>query len=135
MRLASSHSYKDEANSWKEKPCFIDVEAFDSLATRYGPHLKKGRRVSIEGRLKQVELERGKTYAIHAYSISLVERVSSTGAPAGAAAGTESESKARETPSAPEPSASTTSVSVSEALKRTAGVGEPPPEDAPFDEP
>jgi single-strand DNA-binding protein len=53
MGLALNRRYKDRNGEQKEETAFLDVEAWGKTAEFCAQYLKKGRRVYVEGRLKQ----------------------------------------------------------------------------------
>ncbi len=124
FQIVSTRAYLED-NVWKEKECLIEVEAYDRLATRYAPYLKKGQKISVEGYLKEIELERRLTYAIHATAMLLAEEPSfEPGKAKTTATGTAATTPSR----APEKPRGENDV-----LRRLAAdVGGPPPESAPF---
>jgi single stranded DNA-binding protein len=129
FQITSTRVYK-EGNAWKEKECFIEVELYDNLAARYAPHLKKGQKVTIEGYLKEIELERRLTYAIHANSLLLIQAL-----PVEAGKAKESGNTAATSSASPEPQAEEKPRGENDVLKRLAAdVGQPPPQDAPYEE-
>jgi single-strand DNA-binding protein len=53
MGLAVSRRYKDRNGEMKEETSFIDLEAWAKQAEFCSQYLKKGKRIFVEGRLKQ----------------------------------------------------------------------------------
>lgn len=50
--LAVNRKWKDQSGQAKEEVTFIDVDSFGRTAEVIGEHLKKGRPILLEGRLK-----------------------------------------------------------------------------------
>lgn len=50
--LAVNRKWKDQSGQAKEEVVFIDVDSFGRTAEVIGEHLKKGRPILLEGRLK-----------------------------------------------------------------------------------
>jgi single-strand DNA-binding protein len=53
LTVAVNEKRKDKSGETIEKTCFVDVVAWDKLATICGEYLKKGSAVMVEGRLQQ----------------------------------------------------------------------------------
>lgn len=51
--IASSRRFKNKAGAMVQDVCFIDVAVWGALADICTQHLRKGRQVLVEGRLKQ----------------------------------------------------------------------------------
>ena len=51
--VAVNEKYRDRNNELKEEVSFIHIEAFQRLAETCGQYLRKGRRVFVEGKLRQ----------------------------------------------------------------------------------
>ena len=51
--IANNESYKDEQGNWVDIPSFFDCILKGNYAKSMHPHLLKGRRVTVQGRLKQ----------------------------------------------------------------------------------
>ena len=51
--IASNESYKDQNGQWQDLPSFIDCLVKGAYAESMAKHLLKGRRVTVQGRLKQ----------------------------------------------------------------------------------
>ncbi len=52
MRLAVNDRKKNSDGEWEEKPCYVDVVAWNGQATTSNQFLKKGSPALIEGRLQ-----------------------------------------------------------------------------------
>ena len=50
--LAVSRTWRDQKGETREEATFIDVDAFGKQAETIGQHLKKGRPILVEGRLR-----------------------------------------------------------------------------------
>ena len=130
FQIVSTRLYRD-GNAWKTKECLIEVEAYDRLAVQYAPVLKKGQKVSVEGFLKEIELERRITYAINATSLMLVEvppspyETAKGSAPASSASSSTAPAEQRRP--------ADKGRGENDIMQRlTAEVGEPPADGAPF---
>ena len=51
--IANNESYKDDAGNWVDIPSFFDCVMKGNYAESMHKHLLKGRRVTVQGRLKQ----------------------------------------------------------------------------------
>ena len=51
--VASNESYKDQNGQWQDIPSFIDCLCKGPYAESMAKHLLKGRRITVQGRLKQ----------------------------------------------------------------------------------
>jgi single-strand DNA-binding protein len=51
--LASNRHFKNKTGTTTQEVCYIDVDTWGQLADSCGQHLRKGRQVLVEGRLKQ----------------------------------------------------------------------------------
>ena len=51
--VANNESYKDDAGNWVDIPSFFDCVMKGNYAEAMHKHLLKGRRVTVQGRLKQ----------------------------------------------------------------------------------
>ncbi len=51
MGMAVNGRQKDEMGNWSDKPNFFDVKLFGPRAEALAPHLAKGKRIGIDGRL------------------------------------------------------------------------------------
>lgn len=51
--IANNESYKDKDGNWVDIPSFFDCMCKGAYAESMSKHLLKGRRVTVEGRLKQ----------------------------------------------------------------------------------
>ncbi len=50
--IASNEKFKDSEGNLKERPCFVDVDAWGKQAENANEYLKKGKLVMIEGKLE-----------------------------------------------------------------------------------
>jgi len=50
--LANSRRFKSQTDEWREETLFVDVTAFGRRAEVIAEHMKKGRPIFVEGRLK-----------------------------------------------------------------------------------
>ena len=53
MGLAVNHSWKDKNGQWQREASFFDIEAWGATAEFCSKYLKKGKRIYVEGRLRQ----------------------------------------------------------------------------------
>lgn len=53
MGIAVNRSWKDKAGQWQREASFFDLEAWSQSAEFAAKYLKKGRRVYVEGQLRQ----------------------------------------------------------------------------------
>jgi len=51
LGLAVNGRQKDEMGNWSDKPNFFDVKLFGPRAESLAPHLAKGKRIGVDGRL------------------------------------------------------------------------------------
>jgi single-strand DNA-binding protein len=51
LGLAVNGRQQDEAGNWVDKPNFFDVKVYGRQAEGLAPHLQKGRRIGVDGRL------------------------------------------------------------------------------------
>lgn len=62
--LAINRTWKDESGQTKEEVTFVDITAYGRTAEVIGEHLKKGRPILVEGRLKLDQWEKdGRKYS------------------------------------------------------------------------
>jgi single-strand DNA-binding protein len=79
MGLAVSRRYPHPSGEWREEVCFINVVAWQKLAERLAPILRKGTPVLVEGRLQSRSWEgqdgqKRNTIEVNAQSIQVLER-------------------------------------------------------------
>ena len=53
LNLASNRKFKNKTGALVQEVCYIDVDVWGALADSCNQHLRKGRPVLVEGRLKQ----------------------------------------------------------------------------------
>jgi len=53
LGLAVNHSWKDKNGQWQREASFFDIEAWGATAEFCSKYLKKGKRIYVEGRLRQ----------------------------------------------------------------------------------
>jgi single-strand DNA-binding protein len=51
LGLAVNGRMQDQAGNWVDKPNFFDVKLFGNRAEGIAPHLAKGKRIGVDGRL------------------------------------------------------------------------------------
>jgi single-strand DNA-binding protein len=51
LGLAVNGRQQDDAGNWVDKPNFFDVKVYGRQAEGLAPHLQKGRRIGVDGRL------------------------------------------------------------------------------------
>ncbi|MFN8188585.1 MAG: single-stranded DNA-binding protein [Gaiellales bacterium] len=51
MGLAVNGRQQDESGNWGDKPNFFDVKLFGPRAESLSPHMTKGKRIGVDGRL------------------------------------------------------------------------------------
>lgn len=79
IRLAVNGRKKDESGTWVDTPNFFDVSVFGNRADGIAPHLAKGKRIGVNGRLVWREWDAtdgsGKRQAvqINAYSVQFLD--------------------------------------------------------------
>jgi single-strand DNA-binding protein len=79
MGLAVSRRYPHPSGDWREEVCFVNVVAWQKLAERLAPIVKKGTPVLVEGRLQSRSWEgqdgqKRSTIEVNAQSIQVLER-------------------------------------------------------------
>jgi single-strand DNA-binding protein len=52
LKLAVNERVKNPAGEWVDRPCYIDVSAFERTAENANQYLKKGSPLLLEGRLR-----------------------------------------------------------------------------------